>query len=103
VKGENPNNEPYYYYPIGSNLTVFIDLGINSTIRLARKIDLNVGISYTHFSNGSVKLPNLGINVFAPRIGIQYIFNERPEYISQDVPKYIKEWEWLTTASSSVR
>ena len=92
-----------YYYPIGSNLTVFIDFGINSTIRLARNLDLNVGINYTHFSNGAVKLPNLGINVFAPRIGIQYIFNERPEYISQDVPKYIKEWEWLITASPSVR
>ncbi len=65
-----------YYYPIGSYFTVFFDFGINSSIRLTKNWDLNLGLNYTHFSNGAVKLPNLGVNVFAPRVGIQYIFNK---------------------------
>lgn len=95
--------EDGYYYPIGSYFTVFFDFGINSSIRLAKNWDLNIGLNYTHFSNGAVKLPNLGVNVFAPRVGVQYIFKERPSFKTQEVPKYLKEWEWLITVSPSVR
>ncbi|PLW93849.1 MAG: hypothetical protein C0591_13825 [Marinilabiliales bacterium] len=95
--------EAGYYYPIGSYFTVFFDFGINSSIKLAKNWDLNLGFNYTHFSNGAVKLPNLGVNVFAPQVGVQYIVKQRPTYKVQEVPKYLKEWEWLITASPSIR
>ncbi len=92
-----------YHYPIGSFTTVFFDFGINSVVQLSERLNLYFGLNFTHFSNGSVKLPNLGVNLVALRAGINYLFNERPDFISIEKPGYIKEWEWLITFSPSLK
>jgi hypothetical protein len=92
-----------YYYPIGSYINVFFDFGLNANIALAKKWNLTLALNFSHSSNGKVKLPNLGVNLFGSRIGFQYIFNERPAYIVQEIPKFIKEYEWLITASPSIK
>ncbi len=92
-----------YYYPIGSFATVFFDFGINSVVQLSKRLNLYFGLNFTHFSNGSVKLPNLGVNMLAPRVGVNYLFNDRQAYISRAKPTYEKEWEWLITLSPSLK
>lgn len=92
-----------YYYPIGSSTTVFIDGGFNATFQISKHINLSGALTFTHFSNGAVKLPNLGVNMGGARIEIQYIFNDRPDYIKNAVPEYKKEWEWLALVAPSMR
>jgi hypothetical protein len=92
-----------YYYPIGSYSTVFIDGGINATFPLGKNFFLSGGVTYTHFSNGAVKLPNLGVNMVGARVELQYVFKERPEFIETEIPKYVKEWEWIGLLAPSMR
>jgi hypothetical protein len=95
--------ENNYYYPIGSKSTVFIDGGINATWAVSKHVDLSAGITYTHFSNGAVRLPNLGVNMLGARVEVRYLFKERPTFFRRDVPKYNKEWEWLALLAPSMR
>jgi hypothetical protein len=57
---------------IGTNLNVYFDASMDTKWQLTDKIDLIQAFGATHFSNGAVKMPNLGINFFAYRMGIVY-------------------------------
>ena len=57
---------------LGARETVFIDLGINLKYRLNDQYNLSLGYSFTHFSNGALKVPNFGLNTFSPKISIEY-------------------------------
>lgn len=92
-----------YYYPIGSYSTVFIDGGFNATFMLGKNFDLSAALTYTHFSNGAVRLPNLGINMLGARVELRYIFKERPEFKVKEIPTYEKEWEWIALLAPSMR
>jgi len=84
-----------YQYAIGSSKTVFIDVGSNVEVMLGKHFNLTAGVTFTHFSNGATTVPNYGINLFAPRLGVKYIFNERPEFKVFEIPKYDREWEFI--------
>jgi hypothetical protein len=89
-----------YNIAIGSYKTVYIDLGLSLQYRLSRRFDVDFGFSFTHFSNGATSVPNFGINLAAPRIGLTYQFQpERPELISAPVPEYQPAGEWLIGVS----
>lgn len=45
---------------------------------VTNRLFLNASISLTHFSNGSIKRPNSGINVVSSNLGLSYIFNYTP-------------------------
>ena len=92
-----------YYYPIGTFSTIYFAFGLGANIQISRHLDLNAGLTYTHFSNGAVRLPNLGINLWSPQISLQYVFNERPEFIHQEKPRYLKEWEWIVILAPAIR
>lgn len=92
-----------YYYPIGSKSTVFIDGGINATWEVSKRVDLSAGITYTHFSNGAVRLPNLGLNMIGARLEVRYLLKDRPEFIKREIPVYHKEWEWIILVAPSMR
>ena len=92
-----------YYYPIGSYSTVFIDGGIHASFPLGRNFLFSAGITYTHFSNGAVRLPNLGVNMVGARVELQYVFKERPEFEKHEIPRYKKEWEWIGLLAPSMR
>ena len=85
----------YYNTAIGSKANVYINLGLNFRIRITKRLVFTNGISIAHFSNGALKVPNLGINVVSYDIGLQYklnnyfnktnkmqlpVFNKRNEY-----------------------
>lgn len=84
---ENPFN-----LAIGSHMNAFIDLKMAYSWYLGKKFSLNAGIRTTHFSNGALKHPNAGINLFSPFIGLRYDFTAREDFINsiptpeQDTP-----------------
>ena len=93
----------HFQYAIGSRKTVFVDAGLNVNVELGRYLDLTAGLTFTHFSNGALRVPNFGINMFAPRAGIKYLFNSRPDFIKKDIPDYKKEWEFIALAAGSLK
>ena len=64
---------------IGAGESFLIDAGLNLQYHLANRIDLETGFSFTHFSNGSLKKPNFGINTLAPKISFKYSMGSRFE------------------------
>ena len=49
---------------------------------LDTRLDLNIGASVSHFSNGNTAYPNMGLNTLAAKVGLSYYFN-RPSLQSQ--------------------
>lgn len=93
-KAFNPISNQYNI-SIGAGESFFIDVGLILQHNLTKKIDIEAGISLTHFSNGALKKPNKGINTIGPNIGLKYNFDDRPEFIKQEIPRFENENEWL--------
>jgi len=62
----------YKNLAIGSHLNAAVNLMFEVRYRLNYAITLSAGISLQHFSNGSLKLPNYGINTILANVGIAY-------------------------------
>jgi hypothetical protein len=90
------NRRNKYNIAIGSPVTFYIDAGLNLEYLLSKYFNLGLGFSLTHFSNGALKMPNMGINTIAPKISLKYnLYPHRPEFIRQEVPVFKKQTEWL--------
>ena len=76
--GLSHNWEPYddndnpFNVAIGSYRNAYIDGKIKYVRYLSKRVSLDAGIRVTHFSNGAMKFPNAGINLFAPFVGLRY-------------------------------
>lgn len=77
----NPDN-----MVIGSKVTAYLDVDLYVKWRLARCLDLNVGMSVSHFSNGNTSYPNMGLNTGGIRLGLAYLVN-RPKLPVQRVKR----------------
>lgn len=62
---------------IGSNINGCIQLGLYIQHKLSSKIDMRAGLGVTHFSNGSMRVPNLGVNMPSLFIGLQTRYKYR--------------------------
>jgi hypothetical protein len=79
---------------IGSSLNVCIKLQAGAEIKILPKTQLEIGFSFTHFSNGSMKLPNLGLNIPAISAGLKYSFI-KPEILPKRfLPPLEKKWNY---------
>lgn len=72
---------PYDYFTneynrvIGSKVNAYLNANFYLHYMLSRAIDLTAGVSLAHFSNGSTKLPNAGLNTAGLTVGLTYNFN----------------------------
>ncbi len=73
----NPNNNA-----IGSTFTNITALRMGARWTFATRWAAQAGGSLTHFSNGASQLPNLGLNITALYIGLQYSPSplQKPDY-----------------------
>lgn len=89
----NPKNTA-----VSSHINALINIGIQAKAFLAKRNALTFGIDLTHFSNGSSKVPNLGLNMPFVSLGYEYqIQNKENPPISkaifQRVP-FFKAWNY---------
>jgi hypothetical protein len=68
-------------------------MGFEYVYELSSTFDLAGGIYLTHFSNGAIKTPNVGLGLPAPSVELRYNIGSRITTTSQKKPKYIKEDE----------
>lgn len=76
--------ENYKNIAIGSKLNAIIGLGAECRFKISQHTTLSSGISFTHFSNGAYKMPNLGINIPAVSAGISYALSNRGKTFRTD-------------------
>jgi len=57
---------------LGTAINAYLNFVWQNEIKISRKAFLNLGFSFSHLSNGSTTLPNLGLNVPAFSIGFRY-------------------------------
>ena len=57
---------------IGTHLNATISMRLQTEWEIIRNLYLNAGFAFTHLSNGSVRLPNLGLNIPAVSAGLRY-------------------------------
>jgi len=78
--------ENYKNDVIGSNLNAALQFNFENRFRLSRHLLFNFNIGLTHFSNGSFRVPNLGINNPSANAGLTYQVHPSPELIRSDLP-----------------
>ena len=83
----NPSN-----HVIGSKVTAYINADFYANIILTQWLDLNIGASVSHFSNGNTAYPNMGLNTLAAKVGLAYYFN-RPSLQTQPTPHVIPPFQ----------
>lgn len=59
---------------VGSHLNIALQSRVSLTFRTSLQSRLSVGLGLSHFSNGAIKKPNLGINI--PTVCLSLAFNE---------------------------
>lgn len=62
---------------IGSSVSIYVNIGANYKYYLGKHFDLGLGMNFNHFSNGALRHPNKGMNMFSPKLSLTYHFDER--------------------------
>jgi hypothetical protein len=68
---------------IVSPINFGLDIGLRSNIKISDKAQLNIGAGLYHVSNGSMKMPNGGINIIYGEVGYSYFVKGLPSFWNQ--------------------
>jgi hypothetical protein len=80
--------ENYKNFAIGSYINVAGSIFLEYRRKLTKMITLTGGIGLTHFSNGSVKTPNYGLNTLTASIGFaSYLARPNPQMNKKMLPE----------------
>jgi hypothetical protein len=75
--------ENYKNFAIGSAFNLAASLYFDYKLQISKRLSFSVGFGLTHFSNGSTKTPNYGLNVFTATTGITYYLNKPHPYMKK--------------------
>ena len=64
--------ENYHNYAIGSHFNAAINLSFEYRQRIVDRLHWATSVGLTHFSNGSTRTPNMGINIFSVATGLSW-------------------------------
>ncbi len=73
--------EPYDYYEnfynkmIGSEVNAYLNTNFYFSWMLNKWLDINAGVTLSHFSNGNTKFPNAGLNAVDLNVGLVWNIN----------------------------
>ncbi len=84
----------YKNFAIGSHLNIAVSLFAEYRLSISKMTTLTAGAGLTHFSNGSMKTPNYGINLFTASIGISTYLSKPNKLLSKKVLPELYTWEF---------
>ena len=91
---------------IGSSVNGYIHFLLQNDWHLSPSFTLNAGLGFHHLSNGSTRLPNLGINIPAVSAGMRYHLNAAKKImdtILQANHSFNKKLSYTIYASAGVK
>lgn len=88
---------------IGSHLNALIYFDTHCEIPVTNRLHASTGIALTHFSNGSLKRPNLGINMFTLNYGLSYNFGNTEKVVVETIENREKHWSHIVVANGGVK
>ncbi len=78
----------YKNISIGSNFNAAVNFLFQVRQRLSKRFVLSFSLAFTHFSNGSMKSPNYGLNIPSVSAGLAYrLAKENPYYKQKLLPE----------------
>lgn len=88
---ENPLNQF-----IGSYENIYTHFGFTSSYQINAGLFVDASIGLKHFSNGSLRKPNTGLNIIPFTIGLRSVLNERYHTASykKTIPEYLIQPQW---------
>jgi hypothetical protein len=95
----NPTNTAF-----GSNLAYHVDGGLSLRLLATERASVYAGLNVTHWSNGATTLPNLGLAVVGPKIGLRYNFAAQTvpaRTRAEDLPPFEPSWEFVVGGAGS--
>jgi len=80
--------ENYKYLAIGSHVNAAVNLMLEYRLRYHPRMNFAFGLALMHFSNGSTKTPNFGINTPSVNLAFAYrLSKENPYLVRKILPK----------------
>lgn len=87
---------------IGSHLNALIVLGYKRVFEITPSWKLKTEFLFTHFSNGSTKAPNLGLNIPTLGLGIEYSWHMKHETLDKKkTEKQLDSGDWQIIGTGS--
>lgn len=84
----------YKNFAIGSHFNIAASLFIEYRRKISRMSVLTAGFGLTHFSNGSMKTPNYGLNILTGTIGFSTFLAPPNRSISKKILPELYTWEF---------
>ena len=78
----------YKNVAIGSQLNMFMQLQLEARFKVGNNTWVTSGLGFSHYSNGAVKAPNLGLNIPTFSLGFNSVIGPKREaHLIQEMPK----------------
>jgi Lipid A 3-O-deacylase (PagL) len=88
---------------IGSHLNFCASLMASMGVRVLPGTYIDFGVSLTHISNGSAKLPNYGLNPVALSVGLKYDLHPPLNMIRNTLPPVDKKWGYYVYLFAAIK
>lgn len=94
----------YNNIAIGSKFNAYLSFDFDFKLKLINRLYLINGLGITHFSNGAIKKPNLGLNLLTYQAGLKYFLNyNRKELIHKKKPEIVHKNEYSIILSGGIK
>jgi len=102
---EKPFNtfDNYKNLAIGSRINGAISAGLSFRKKILPQTDISAGIDFMHFSNGSMRVPNLGMNFASVSMGWTYHFGPVAMVRNAEETKAYTAREWSIYAAGALK
>lgn len=86
--------ENYKYIAIGSHINAAINLMAEYRVHVSSRSSVALGLAAMHFSNGSIKTPNYGINAIIASMAFAYRLNKEAVKVSKKLLPGLTRFEF---------
>ena len=93
----------YKNITISTHLNALLRLQFNAYVRITDELSAFTGVGLTHFSNGTYKKPNAGLNFITLNAGFGYVFGDRPLLTSKAAEVIDKKWSYRMYLSGGIK
>ncbi len=95
--------ENYKNQALGTHFNAIFAVHSFTVLKLTRRLFMQSALGVTHFSNGSIDIPNLGINIISVSGGFNYYLG-RPKPLNREPYAFpVKKWRGSLMISGAVK